>query len=390
MIAFSLFEQGYLLANKGKFMMTTRIRLLAQAVAAIGLAGGAALLPGALVGAADKPAELAALPPFQAGNPAMVELGKQLFFDSRLSGDMGVSCASCHAPDKGWGDGKALSTGYPSTEYFRNAPALLNSRYKKLFMWDGRLDGADMGTLVRDMITEAHTMNMDSRLMQERLKQVPEYAALWDKFDKTDINGMRVYGVVGEFVKTLVSQNVPFDRYLKGETAALSAEAKQGYTLFKGKAGCVSCHNGPLGSDGGLHRTGVAEHPDVLDNPLRSISMLRHYATNGMPNYMAARTDVGHYAISKDPADLGKFATPSLRELKYSAPYMHNGMFASLDEVVDFYDQGGGKDSQLKPLNLSKVEKKALVAFLLSLSGDPVTVETPTLPDYQPRQFGKN
>lgn len=390
MLAISLFEQGYLLANKGKFMMTTRIRLLAQAVAAVGLATGATLLPGALVGAVDKPAELAPLPPFKAGNPAMVELGKQLFFDSRLSGDMGVSCASCHAPDKGWGDGKALAAGYPSTEYFRNAPTLLNSRYKKLFMWDGRLDGADMGTLVRDMITEAHTMNMDSRLMQERLKQVPEYAALWDQFDKTDINGMRVYGVVGEFVKSLVSQNVPFDRYLKGETSALSDEAKQGYALFKGKAGCQSCHNGPLGSDGGLHRTGVAEHPDVLDNPLRSISMLRHYATNGMPNYMAARADVGHYAISKDPADLGKFATASLRELKYSAPYMHNGTFASLDEVVDFYDQGGGKDSQLKPLNLSKAEKKALVTFLLSLSGDPVAVETPTLPDYQPRQFGKN
>lgn len=341
-------------------------------------------------GAADAPPQLKALPEAKEGNADMVALGKYLFFDTRLSGDMGVSCASCHIPAKGFADGQALSAGYPSTEYFRNAPTLINSRYKNVFMWDGRLDGDDMGTLVRDMITEAHTMNMDSRLMQERLTQVPEYVAMWQKFRKDDINGMRVYGVVGEYVKTLVSQNAPIDRFLKGDKSALSGSQQDGYALFTGKAGCVACHNGPLGSDGARHRTGVPENPEVLTNPLRSITMLRHYATSGMPNYMNARSDVGFYAISKDKADIGKFATPSLRELKYTAPYMHNGMFASLAEVVDFYDQGGGKGSELKPLGLSSGEKKALVAFLESLSGDPLAVEAPTLPDYQPRQFGKN
>lgn len=357
----------------------------------IGLAGGGTWLPTANATDASAPIpSLARLPEAKPGNPAMVELGKKLFFDTRLSGDWGVSCASCHDPDKGWGDGQALSAGYPSTEYFRNAPTLLNSALKKRFMWDGRLDGADMGTLVRDMITEAHTMNMDSRLMQERLSQVPEYVELWQQFRKDDINGMRVYGVVGEFVKTLRSQNAPIDAFLDGDKSAISPAARQGYALFTGKAACVQCHNGPVASDGMLHRTGVPEHPDVLANPLRTITMLRHYATSGMPNYMNARTDVGAYAITKDAADLGKFATPSLRELKHTAPYMHNGVFATLDEVVEFYDAGGGKDSELKPLNLTGSEKKALVEFLLTLSGDPVVVEAPPAPDFQVRTFGKN
>ncbi len=320
----------------------------------------------------------------------MVELGRRLFFDKRLSGDWGVSCASCHSPDKGWADGLPLSAGYPSTEYFRNAPTLINSALKKRLMWDGRLDGADMATLVRDMLTEAHTMNMDSRLMQERLSQVPEYVEMWGKFRKDDINGMRVYGVVGEFVKTLRSQNAPIDAFLGGDSSAISGRARDGYALFTGKANCVQCHSGPIASDGKLHRTGVPENPDVLGTPLRTVTMLRHYATSGMPNYMNARTDVGAYAITKDPADIGKFATPGLRELKYTAPYMHNGVFASLEQVVDFYDAGGGEGSELKPLNLSDGEKKALVEFLLTMSGDPLVVEAPVAPDFQARSFGKN
>jgi cytochrome c peroxidase len=352
----------------------------------------AALVLGGLValgGAAAGGAELQPLPDAKF-NADQAALGRYLFFDVRLSGDAALSCASCHDPAKGWGDGMPLSRGYPASEYFRNAPTLVNSAFKKRFMWDGRLDGADMGTLVRDMITESHTMNMDSRLMQERLKQVPEYEAMWKKFRKDDINGMRVYGVVGEFVKSLVSKNAPIDRFLKGDQAALSDQAKQGYDLFKGKANCISCHNGPLGSDGNLHRTGVPENPAVTAEPLRHITMLRHYSTNGMPNYMNARTDVGFYAISKDPKDIGKFATPSLRDLKYSAPYMHNGVFATLEAVIDFYDKGGGQGSELKPLNLSAAEKPALKAFLESMSGDPVTVEIPKSPDYKPRNFGSN
>lgn len=350
---------------------------------------GVLALAGAIGAAAQSGADLAPLPEPKFSKD-QAELGRYLFFDARLSGDAALSCASCHDPKKGWTDGQPLGKAYPASEGFRNTPTIVNSGFKKRFMWDGRLDGSDMGTLVRDMITEAHTMNMDSRLMQERLKQVPEYGAMWRKFRKDDINGMRVYGVVGEFVKSVVSKNAPIDRFLKGDASALQEEAKQGYALFKGKANCASCHNGPLGSDGNLHRTGVPENPAVTAEPLRHITMLRHYSTSGMPNYMNTHVDVGAYAITKDDKDRGKFATPSLRDLKYTAPYMHNGVFATLGEVVEFYDLGGGPGSELKKLGLSAGEKHALVAFLESLSGDPVVVEAPKSPAYQVRAFGKN
>ncbi len=362
-----------------------------QALEAIGLATAVTLTFGVQPAIAqNKAPDLAPMPAVKPGNAAMIELGKHFFFDPRLSGDWGVSCATCHDPKKGWGDGQALSTGYPSMEYFRNAPTVLNSKHRARFMWDGRLDGSDAGTLVRDMITEAHTMNMDGRLMQERLQQVPEYDAMWKKWRNDDINGMRVFNVIGEFIKSLETTNAPFDKFAKGDNGAISTEAKAGYQLFKGKANCVACHSGAIGSDGQLHNTGVPENPDVLKNPLRTITMLRYYATSGLPNYMNTRTDVGSYAITKDPKDIGKFQTAQLRELKYTAPYMHNGMFKSLDDVVAFYNQGGGKGSVLKPLNLSVSEQKSLVAFLLTLSGDPVTVKDPGQPDIQVRTFGKN
>ncbi|MDD5296149.1 MAG: cytochrome c peroxidase [Rhodocyclaceae bacterium] len=339
------------------------------------------------------PPDIAPMPETKPGNAAMIELGKFLFFDTRLSGDWGVSCATCHDPQKGWGDGQPLSTGYPSTEYFRNAPTVLNARHRIRFLWDGRLDGTDAGTLVRDMVTEAHTMNADGRIVQERLKQIPEYLALWQKAfaSNPDPYSPRMFNAVGEFIRSLETNNAPFDRFKKGDETALTAEQKEGYALFKGKANCASCHNGPIGADGKLHRTGVPENPDVLKNPLRTITMLRHYATSGMPNYMNARTDVGHYAISKDKRDLGKFNTAQLRDLKYTAPYMHNGVFATLEEVIAFYDRGGGAGSELKPLGLTAAEKKALTAFLLSLSGDPVLVKDPGQPDLQVRPaYGKN
>ncbi|WP_127477735.1 cytochrome-c peroxidase [Sulfurivermis fontis] len=374
-------------------MSTFRLTRLSRALGALGLAAGV-ILAGCAVANGDTKTQ-AAVPdlaplPESKYNADMAAMGKYLFFDERLSGDAGISCATCHDPAKGWGDGAPLGKGYPASEHFRNTPGLVNARFKKYFKWDGQLDGNDLGTLVRNEITEAHLMNMDGRLMQERLKQVPEYNAMWQKFRKDDINGMRVFNVVGEFVKSLTSQNVPFDNYLKGNQGAISDEAKRGLALFKGKAQCISCHNGPMLTDNSFHRLGVPENPAVTAEPLRHITMARHYSTHGMPNYMNTHVDVGRYAITKNPADKGKFATPSLRELKYTAPYMHNGMLATLDDVLEFYNRGGGKGGELKPLGLSAAEKSDLKAFLLSLSGDAVVMAKPDLPAYQPRQFGKN
>ncbi len=359
-----------------------------RAIGATGLITGAILT---IAPPAHAQGDLAALPEVKF-DAKRAELGRYLFFDPRLSGDGALSCATCHVPQNGWSDGRALSASYPGAEYFRNTPTVLNAALRNRFMWDGRLDGADLSTLVRDKVTEAHFMNADGRIVQERLKQVPEYLKMWNGIfgDGADPYGPSMFGVVGEFVKTLASRNAPFDRFKKGDASAISAEAKDGYAIFRGKAGCAACHNGPLGSDGKFHRTGVPDNPAVWNEPLRAITMLRHYATLGMPNYMNARTDVGSYAITKDERDRGRFQTPGLRELKYTAPYMHNGVFKTLGEVVDFYDRGAGAGSGLKPLGLSDAEKKSLVAFLETLSGDPVAVAAPQLPAYQPRTFGKN
>ncbi|MBM3356452.1 MAG: photosynthetic protein synthase I [Betaproteobacteria bacterium] len=375
-------------------MIQTAQKTLLRALAAAGLIAGAAALlapQGDSHAQSGKAPDLAPLPEAKF-DKRRAELGRYLFFDARLSGDAAISCATCHKPENGWADGQPLSKAYPGSEYFRNAPTVVNAVFRDRFMWDGRLDGTDLGTLVRDKVTEGHFMQSDGRIIQQRLKQVPEYVAMWTEiFGKgSDPYGPAMFGIVGDFVRTLTSRNAPIDRFLKGDQGAIGAEAKEGHVLYKGKAGCIACHNGPLASDGRFHRTGVPENPEVWNDPLRAITMLRHYSTQGMPNYMNARTDVGLYAITKDDRHRGMFLTPSLRELKYTAPYMHNGVFATLAEVVDFYDKGGGKGSVLKGLGLTAAEKKALVAFLETMSGEPVKVDVPKSPPYKPRNLGKN
>ena len=266
-------------------------------------------------------APFAPLPEAPEVDAAKAELGRLLFFDERLAGDTGNSCATCHDPAKGWGDGQALSDGYSGVLYFRNAPGLFNVAARRHLMWDGRLDGSDLATAVRDMITEAHTMNMDTRLAQERLKQVPEYVAMFEAaFGPGDPYGGKIYGAIAEFLKTIRTANAPFDRHLRGEANALAEEQKHGMELFTGKAGCVACHAGPLLSDGRAHVTGVPEHPEIGADPERQITMLRHFATMGTPNYMNMRTDVGEYAVSKDETDIGRFAPLPCGTLARPAP----------------------------------------------------------------------
>lgn len=339
-------------------------------------------------------AELAPLPVAKKQNAARVKLGRYLFFDGRLSGDGGISCASCHIPEKGWADGRPLSEGYPGTLYFRNTQSLMNTSYRKRLFRDGRMSGSDLPTLVRDHLTEAHFMLVDGRLFPERLKQIPEYVAMF----KEAYGGEPSFGgtlkAVAAFVKTINSRNVPFDRFLRGDKSALSAAAQRGLALFKGKAGCVKCHSGPLLTDEKFHALGARDNRGMFLNPLRHISYRRFLKTFGVPGYMNVRDDVGFYAVTKDSRDRGKFLTTPLRGVSRTAPYMHGGNFKTLEQVVSFYNRGGGKHRNksklLKRLRLSKSERRDLVVFLKSLTGDPVIVKAPKLPDYQIRTLGKN
>jgi cytochrome c peroxidase len=358
-------------------------------------AGGLALAASLVV--ATPPADAEPLAPL--GAPAapraeQVALGKLLFFDTRLSGDAAISCATCHDPRRGWGDGRPLSTGYPGSEYFRNTQTILNAARHRRNYWDGRMDGRDLPTLVRDHLTEAHFMQADGRLLIERLRQVPEYEAMFQKAFGGEPSYGRILNALAAFVQTITSRNAPLDRFLGGETAALGPAAQAGLKLFQGKAGCLQCHDGALLSDGKFHALGVPEHPAVYREPLRHITFRRFMKTLGAPNYDNLREDVGLSGVTKDPADRGKFRTPSLREVALTAPYMHNGVLATLQDVIEFYDRGGGphpnRSPLLKPLGLTASDKQALGEFLRALTGETVVVEPPALPEYKLRTLGKN
>ncbi|MFQ5757040.1 MAG: cytochrome-c peroxidase [Acidiferrobacterales bacterium] len=335
------------------------------------------------------------LPAKKAPKASLVEMGKRLFFDVRISGDGAISCATCHNPEQGFtrqvdkkGKPMALSDAYPGTRHYRNAPTLLNTIYKADFAdvgwsWDGHM-GANLNDVMRNEITETMVMNLDMRLMHERMKQDPVYVKMCQQNFKGECSSGKGRKALVAFVSTLVSTDAPFD---KGN---MSAAAKRGQRLFEGKAGCIQCHNGPYFSDGRPHNTGVPENLDVFKDPLRHISYRAVMTNHGVPKSDIWRRDVGYFLVSKNYADVGKFITPTLRELKHTAPYMHNGVLNTLDEVVEFYDQGGGHDdplaSELKPLELSADEKTHLVAFLYSLSStNPPTVEKVKIPEeYEP------
>lgn len=335
----------------------------------------------ALATASAQPPGLQPLPAAAAVNPALADLGRHLFFEPRLSGDGSRSCASCHVPARGFADGAPLSRGYNGTEYFRNAPGLLSVRLKPRLMWDGR--GADLAGAVREMVLDAQFMNGDAGIIAERIRQIPPLHALWRRAfgERSEPRGEQAFSAIAEYLKTLDFRRTAVDAALRGD-AGLAPQVAEGMRLFTGKAGCVACHHGPLLSDGKVHRLGVVDHPALARDPLRTVSLLRHHAERGLPNPMAERGDVGAYAISKNPRDRGGFVTPGLRGLGHTAPYMHNGRYASLEDVVDFHDRGGGPGSELRPLGLAARERQALVAFLLALSAPLENVAEPPAYDY--------
>ncbi len=345
--------------------------------------GFIALLGAVLAAPPSGALEIEPLPPVEV-DAAKAKLGKRLFFDPRLSGDAGIACSTCHVPENGFASPAALSKGYPGNGNFRNAPTLINTAYKRVWLHDGRI-GTSLDDVTREMITEDYIMNMDMRLMQERLKQDPVYVRMFREAGYGEPSNGGVRKAIPEFLKSLTSKNAPFDN------DTLSAAAKRGMQLFTGKAGCVRCHNGPLFTDQKAHNTGVPENLDLFLDPMNHQAFLAFAMYQGIENYMNLKRDPGYYNVTLDKADMGKFVTPTLRELKYTAPYMHNGMLATLEEVVAFYNAGGGEDSKksplLKPLGLSSSEQNDLVAFLLSLSGDPLTGEQYVWTEPYPQEY---
>ena len=313
--------------------------------------------------------------------PEKIELGKKLFFDRRLSGDGTMSCATCHNPEQAYTDGLEISLNYPTTRNWRNSPTLINVAYQKSLFHDGRARTLEDQALFPMM--SAFEMNRNLDFIEEVIRSVPEYVEEFKRvFGDGDTSRERIAMAIAAFERTLVSVNPPLDRWLKGDKKALSVEAKNGYDIFTGKGKCADCHDGVSLSDNRFHALNVPENAAQEKDPRvaatrRFVAKVYHYE-----DFRNLKEDPGRYLITKDKKDWKAFRTPTLWEISRTGPYMHNGIFHTLDEIIEFFDQGGGKgNTALKPLKLSVKEKMQLKAFLAeALTGEEIAIRYPKVP----------
>lgn len=297
--------------------------------------------------------------PTPADNPqtdAKVRLGQQLYFDPRLSADGTVSCASCHDPKAGWADPRRFSVGVGGATGGRNAPTVLNTGYNPIQFWDGRaptLEAQAVGPIQNPV-----EMKMTMAACIACIEGIPGYVAQFKDVFGTGPTEQTIGKAIAAFERTVVSKDSPFDRYMAGDKKAMSASAVRGMKVFNGRGHCSPCHSGPNFTDNKFHNLGV-----------------------GMS---AAKPDVGRYAETHNMRDYGAFKTPTLRSVALTAPYMHDGSVATLEEVIEVYDRGGEPNPHLDPLmvplRLTRGEKQDLVEFLKALTGKDLGITAPPLP----------
>ncbi len=285
-----------------------------------------------------------------------VALGKLLFFDKRLSTTNSIACASCHMPSLAFTDGQPVSTGVHRLQGGRSAPASINRLFSSAQFWDGRaatLEDQSTGPFVSPV--EHGFANHDE--LVAKLKTIQGYEPLFQDVFQGPITKDRIGQAIASFQRTIISGNSPYDRFdYGGEEKAISPEAQRGLKLFLKKARCTRCHSGFNFTDEKFHNLGI--------------------------DWDTEHVDLGRFTVTKNAEDIGAFKTPTLREISRTAPYMHDGRFATLRQVVDFYDGGGIKnprqDNTIIPLKLTEEEKEDLIEFLQSLSGEGWQMEVPT------------
>lgn len=328
---------------------------------------------------------------------AKVELGKRLFFDARLGGDASTSCANCHDPDQGWSFAEEISRGYPGTMHWRSSQTVINSAYyDKLFAagstpsLESQAPSAAKGGVAG---------NGEDDLMEARLRLIPDYVKRFQAaFGEPWPTINNAWKAIAAFERTLVQRDTPLDKYLLGDKSALSEQQVRGKALFEGKADCIACHNGAFATNQKYYNIGVPRSTRWAEDGLAQITFRFEYYAKGATEelYRTAKDDAGLYFRNKNKWSKGKFRVPSLRYAKYTAPYMRQGQFYTLEEVIDFYDRGGfdaegnttsypdTKTPLIKKLNLTDTEKEDLLAFVEAFSGDEITIQKPKLSDYAP------
>ena len=321
-----------------------------------------------------------------------IALGRKLFMDRRLSHNNTISCGMCHVPEQGFTSNEiATAVGIEGRSHRRNTPTIFNVGYYKFLFHDGReltLEDQVIGPLLA--FNEMGNPSIGHVI--EKIRNLDDYAGLFEEVYGSGVTLERVSHAIAAYERTFISGNSRFDQWhYGGDSNALTKQEVQGFEIFNGKGGCVTCHTinekTALFTDQSFHNTGIgwARNNKVIK---------KEYGSDTFPVQLAPgvvvqvkhelietsserpENDVGRFEITENPKDSWKYKTPSLRNIVISAPYMHDGSLSTLEEVVEFYDKGGDdnpeKDLLLKPLDLSEHEQKALVAFLKTLTGDNI------------------
>jgi len=308
---------------------------------------GALIVPLFLVRCKTGPTEVSTIQiPTPENNPMSEEkvaLGRALFFDKRLSIDESISCASCHKPNYAFTDQKSVSTGVEGRKVQRNAPSLLNAAFLQTAMFDAHLASLEVQVLVP--IQEHTEMDIPMNELLKRLRKIEKYQQAAKAIFNRDFDAYVLTRSIAAFERSLISMNSRFDQFQQGKKSALTKEEQRGWNLFSNQLYCTKCHPAPY------FTTFVAEN-------------------NGL--YVDYGEDKGRFRIHGDSADIGKFKVPSLRNIELTFPYMHDGSFKDLDKVLKHYSNGGvghpNQNKVIQPFLLSEKDKKAIKAFLFSLT----------------------
>lgn len=315
-------------------------------------------------------------PPHPEENPfskEKAELGRLLFFEPRLSQTGQMACASCHDPDLGWSDGRTTSFGLDRRPLARNAPTLLHAAFQERLFWDGR--AGSLEEQARGVLLNPQEMGGEEGAIVAELSRLPAYReAFAAAFGCDEISLDLVTQAIATFERTLVGGRSRFDAFLRGRPDSLDDAQVIGLHLFRTEARCMNCHHGPVFSDGKLHDLGLSYYGRKFE-------------------------DLGAFRVTGQPEDVGRFRTPSLRNVANTGPYMHNGLF-ELAGVVNMYNAGmptlrrkehqaddplfPTKSPLLRPLGLSAQDRQDLLAFLEALSEPPRRIRPPELPRPEP------
>ena len=322
-------------------------------------------------------------------NEEKIALGRKLFFDRRLSLNNTFSCAMCHIPEQGFSSNEmTTAVGIEGRSVRRNSPTIYNSAYAALLFHDGRentLEQQVWGPLLADN----EMGNPSVGHVVDKIKSLNDYQDMFEDIFDQPANMITIGQAIASYERSLTSANSVFDQWYFGKKdPGIAASVKNGFKLFTGKAGCNGCHtvaqNYALFSDNKLHNTGVGYQESMgLKSKTQKIQIAPGVFIEVDRKQLESivetkQSDLGHYEISQNPQDRWKYKTPTLRNIALTAPYMHNGAFSSLEDVVRFYNQGGvineNIDPLIKALNLTETEINELVDFLKSLTGSNVKV----------------